>query len=235
MLKRKFAVLIATSLTVLKTNRLVMPALASTVALACGVAVSAQENVSKIGLAFEDSGLLNRARIVYVDFVGECPGGGGGETKAWFQSSNTPPGPGRRVLVWNVTTGQSMDPAPYTDREYDEGGQSEGITISQGSKHQNKALAVRPGENVFKYEILERKQPIETGTFTAVFELSTIQETRNARWKTQLFCMSDPGAPLKECQIPGQRDVGTCPGNYEPTLERNVRALQQQQPVIIYH
>ncbi len=55
--------------------------------------------------------------------------------EATFMSSSTPPAPGLRVIVHNITADMQGNPSPYTDREYDQGIRSEGFQVRFGTSH----------------------------------------------------------------------------------------------------
>jgi hypothetical protein len=87
--------------------------------------------------------------------------------KGWFVSEKTPPSPGLRVVVRNMSLKETSEPIPYSDREYDKGSRSEGFVAGLETEHQSRFLAVQPGVNQFTYEIKRGEQAIETGQFTA--------------------------------------------------------------------
>jgi hypothetical protein len=87
--------------------------------------------------------------------------------KGWFVSERTPPSPGLRVMVRNMSLKETSEPTPYTDREYDKGSRSEGFVAGLETEHQSRFLALQPGVNQFAYEIKRGEQVIESGQFTA--------------------------------------------------------------------
>jgi hypothetical protein len=87
--------------------------------------------------------------------------------KGWFVSEKTPPSPGLRVVVRNMSLSKTSEPIPYSDREYDKGSRSEGFVAGLETEHQSRFLALQPGVNQFTYEIKRGEQVIETGQFTA--------------------------------------------------------------------
>jgi hypothetical protein len=87
--------------------------------------------------------------------------------KSWFVSERTPPSPGLRVVVRNMSLKETSEPIPYTDREYDKSSRSEGFVAGLETEHQSRFFALQPGVNQFTYEIKRGDQVIETGQFTA--------------------------------------------------------------------
>jgi hypothetical protein len=87
--------------------------------------------------------------------------------KGWFVSERTPPSPGLRVVVRNMSLKETSEPIPYSDREYDKGSRSEGFVAGLETEHQSRFLALQPGVNQFAYEIKRGEQVIESGQFTA--------------------------------------------------------------------
>jgi hypothetical protein len=87
--------------------------------------------------------------------------------KGWFVSEKTPPSPGLRVVVRNMSLKETSEPIPYTDREYDKSSRSEGFVAGLETEHQSRFLALQPGVNQFAYEIKRGDQVIEAGQFTA--------------------------------------------------------------------
>lgn len=105
--------------------------------------------------------------------------------------SNTPPAPGLRVAIRNVTPGIDQNPSPHTDREYDKPPTSEGFKVSLGTIHRGRFLAVQPGENHFSYEIKRGNTIIESGTFTARIDHQT---------QSRQGYQSIAGKSARECQ-----------------------------------
>jgi hypothetical protein len=87
--------------------------------------------------------------------------------KGWFISEKTPPSPGLRVVVRNMSLKETSKPIPYSDREYDKGSRSEGFVAGLETEHQSRFFALQPGVNQFTYEIKRGDQVMETGQFTA--------------------------------------------------------------------
>jgi hypothetical protein len=111
---------------------------------------------------------------------------------ATFISSNTPPAPGLRVAIRNVTPGIDQNPSPHTDREYDKPPTSEGFKVSLGTIHSGRFLAVQPGENHFSYEIKRGNTIIESGTFSARIDHQTQSRQRY---------QSIDGKSARECEL----------------------------------
>jgi hypothetical protein len=87
--------------------------------------------------------------------------------KGWFVSEKTPPSPGLRVVVRNMSLKATSEPIPYSDREYDKGSRSEGFVAGLETEHQSRFFALQPGVNHFTYEIKRGEQVIESGQFSA--------------------------------------------------------------------
>jgi hypothetical protein len=83
--------------------------------------------------------------------------------KAFFRSTTMPPADGLRAVIRNtsITGGKT----PYSNREYDNGSQSEKFFVSPSTVHQSKYLAIQPGENRMTYEIRRGKTVVESGAF----------------------------------------------------------------------
>lgn len=99
--------------------------------------------------------------------------------RAAFISPTTPPAPGLRVTIRNVTAGLDRNPSPYTDRGYDKAPMSQGFKVSFDITHKGSYLAVQPGNNDFSYEIKRGNTIIESGTFTARIDRRNQSITRN--------------------------------------------------------
>ena len=88
-----------------------------------------------------------------------------GSLEAWFTSASTPPAPGLRVVIKNVTL-MTDEQIPYTDREYNQGSKSEHFFVRFGTRHNEQYLTVDSGKNDFIYEIKQGNVVVETGSFT---------------------------------------------------------------------
>ncbi len=116
---------------------------------------------------------------------------GRAEARSWFTSAKTPPAPGLRVIVRNASATQSIDPMPYTNREYDQGRRSESFVVSLGEAHNSKFLAVKLGENQLTYQIKRGDQIVESGEFVANIGIefqNMAQTTTIPRRKEHLRC-----------------------------------------------
>jgi hypothetical protein len=109
----------------------------------------------------------NRVEFRRVEYVGQCPGIDitSGTLRGEFISEETPPAPGRRVRIQNVTRGMSGDPYPFTDREYSRGNASEAFEFGIDDRHRGQTFSVLAGENELEYEIYQDNRVIEEGTF----------------------------------------------------------------------
>lgn len=185
----------------------------------------AQSSNSQTGFIFEAIRELNEVRLTTIQYMGECPGESSPEVKAWFTSATTPPGEKRRVVIRNVTPGIDPDKQPYTDREYQEGTVSEATLIEFGTKHSSRRFHVIPGENEFQYEIKERENVIESGSFESILESDVKTETRNSSLKTEQVCASS-SVSLSVCADVRTSRKWVCPGG--STIREE---LQPQGPV----
>jgi hypothetical protein len=191
---------------------LISIALVPSIFLSKSFAQSLTESQEKrIGLIFEGVRSFNGVRLTSVNYTGECSGRDDPTIQTWFTSTTTPPAPGRRVIVRNVTTGIRPDKQPYTDREYDEGTVSEGFTVEFGTEHSGQRFRVLDGPNELEYEIKEKKNVIESGTFTANFEKDVQTRERNAESNTQKVCANSYVA-LNVCADIRNVTRWTCPG-----------------------
>ncbi len=99
-----------------------------------------------------------------------------------FISDSTPPAPGQRVTLFNITPGFSSE--PFTQRDYSDANGSELITLSPGTEHETRRFSVLPGssttpkQNDFRYEIHDsRGNLLESGEFSVAIALSSIPVT----------------------------------------------------------
>jgi hypothetical protein len=123
--------------------------------------------------------------------------------------------------VRNVTTGIRPDNQPYTDREYHDGTVSEGFVVEFGTEHSGRRFRVLEGSNELEYEIREKDNVIESGTFTANFQNNVESRERNAESNTTKVCANSSVA-LNSCADIREVTRWTCPGG---------RVIaQQQQP-----
>ncbi|HAX80887.1 MAG TPA: hypothetical protein DCY88_34890 [Cyanobacteria bacterium UBA11372] len=143
---------------------------------------------------------VNQIRINRIEYIGDCPGEATYTPKAYFISSSTPPAPGRRVVIRNVSPGIDNDPYPYTDRGYDKGQYSQGFDVSLNTTHQTRDFALKEGVNQFNYEIKEKNTTIESGSFTVeVFRQNSSAISRSQICETVRRCDNYFEIP----QIPG--------------------------------
>jgi hypothetical protein len=171
----------------------------------------AQVRSGETGLSFEGQATTNQARLQAIEYTGECPGREepSGLT-AWFISGSTPPGPQRRVVITNVTTGLDPNHLPYTDRAYDGRSASESISIEFGTRHSNRVFRVQPGRNTFEYQIREGNRDIEDGTFIATFDLETRSQVRNSCRETREVCAVS-SVSLDRCADIRTQEQWKCP------------------------
>lgn len=153
---------------------------------------------------------LNQALITEIEYEGECPGQERPSLEAKFTSSQTPPAPGRRVIVRNVTRGLASDPYPYTNREYDQGRSSESTRMLFGTRHDGKQFTVLEGENNFEYEIRQGDRIIDSGKFTAVIDKQVDARRRDAIASTESICMNS-AVSLNLCADIRTRTQHKCP------------------------
>lgn len=156
---------------------------------------------------------LNYIPITEIKYDGECPGKEDNPSQdVWFYSSQTTPAPGRRVVVRNVTRGLASDPYPYTDREYEEGRQSERARMTFGTEHRGQYFVALDGENQFEYEIKQNDLVIESGSFTAVVDRIPDVRRRDARVETQSVC-ANSAVSLYLCADIRTLSEYICPNN----------------------
>lgn len=99
-----------------------------------------------------------------------------------FISDSTPPAPGQRVTLYNITPGFSSE--PFTQRDYSNANGSELITFGPGTEHETRRFVVLPGsstapkQNDFRYDIHDaRGNLLESGEFSVAIALSSIPVT----------------------------------------------------------
>lgn len=166
---------------------------------------------SEVGFEFEGSRELNLTTVVAKEYVGDCPGSQRGNVKAHFTSTATPPNRGLRVIITNVTRGIGGSRLPYSDRKYDKGRFSEGITVVPATRHNRSYLAVLPGKNKFEYQIKRGNTVIESGSFTAEIDVEEQILEREATRSFERYCTT--GDPLDKCKerAIAVREVKHCP------------------------
>lgn len=165
-----------------------------------------------VGLVVDGQSQLNAASITNIEYRGECPGRKAGTVPARFMSTATPPAPGRRVVVRNVSLGVRDDPFPFTDRDYSQGRSSEATLLSYGTKQELRTFSVIPGVNNFEYEIKQGDRVIDKGNFQATIQFQQEVERRWADCNREQYCTD--GKPLDKC---AERNLRyrikcTCPG-----------------------
>lgn len=194
------------------TACLALPLLSSAIVL--DAAQAQPRAAEQPGIEFEGFQELNRAEVVSTEYTGECPGDDAGLVKARFASPTTPPAPGLRVVVRNVTRGMGGDREPYTDREYNKGRLSEGFIVVPATRHNGKYLAVLEGENDFEYAIRQGDRIVESGNFTATIDRNTRTVRRRAKVFYEDYCVKK-NTSVSDCR---ERDLRTrvvrrCPGD----------------------
>ncbi|WP_171976957.1 hypothetical protein [Brasilonema sennae] len=191
------------------------------------VAPVALSQEPQVGLEFKGFG-LNVAQITITEFFGECPGEDIGEVKAHFISSVNPPSAGHRVVIRNVTEGMKSTPIPYTNREYDDGRRSQGITLIPGTEHKRRTFRFIPNKtNTFEFEILQDKQVINKGSFESVISTTNKKVERKMTWRSEEFCVDTDKTYMKDCKTPGIREKGSCPDS-STYKYRNIRHLESK-------
>ncbi|EGJ35139.1 MULTISPECIES: hypothetical protein [Moorena] len=200
---------------------------------------SETQSSPEIGWEFLGSRELNQTEITEIEYEGECPGNKSFYREARFTSSETPPAPGRRVVVRTVTRGVASDPYPYTDREYDQGRSSEATRMAFGTRHSSRKLHVLDGDNEFEYEIKEGDSIIDSGVFTAVIEKLADVRRRDAESSTESVCMNSE-VPNYLCADIRTRTEYTCPGSsrvirtvFEPNNTKITTLISNQTPLSV--
>jgi hypothetical protein len=165
-----------------------------------------------VGFVIEGQSDLNLAVITDIEYRGECPGRKAGTVPARFISFTTPPAPGRRVVVRNVSLGVRDNPYPFTDRDYSQGRSSEATLMSYGTKQELRTFSVIPGVNNFEYQIRQGDRVIDQGTFQSTIEFQKDVERRWADCNREQYCTN--GKPLDKCEDRNlkYREKCTCPG-----------------------
>ena len=174
------------------------------------------DNNGNVGFEIIGSAEVNNFVIPEIVYTGECPGRELESQEAMFFSNTTTTAPERRVVITNVTRGLKRDPLPYADREYEEGQVSEETKVTIGSEHDKRNFVLLPGENQFKYEIIqpEEDEDFETVLETGSFKANVIKEERlierNRKAVEETYCPDDK----KQCETEEQRvrTVYKCPG-----------------------
>jgi hypothetical protein len=163
------------------------------------------------GWRFNQQSTPNQITLNGVQYTGECAAGPFyPDLSASFISQTTPPAPYTRVTIKNVTPGMATDPAPYTNREYDERRPtSETAKMDFSSSHQKRRFAVLKGKNTFEYRIKQRDRVLETGTFNAEIATSLRQEERTATWINDKVCANSAVA-LEVCADIRNRHARRC-------------------------
>ncbi len=186
--------------------------------LGCGLATTigithspAQSTpIAAVGWEFAGQPNLNLTALLQFNYIGDCAGTETPYQEARFTSSKTPPAPGRRVVIRNVSRGLASDPSPYTDREYTEGRSSEATRVLFGTKHSSKYLNVLVGQNEFVYEIKEQGRVLESGTFSATIAKQETTQPRNAVTKVESVCKNS-SVSLDVCADVRTRTQQVCP------------------------
>lgn len=165
-----------------------------------------------VGFIVDGQSELNAASITDIEYRGECPGQQAGTAAARFMSTTTPPAPGRRVVVRNVSLGVRDNPFPFTDRDYSQGRSSEATLMSYGTKQELKTFSVIPGVNNFEYEIRQSDRVIDKGNFQATIQFQKDVERRWADCNREQYCTN--GKSLDKCEDRNlrYRTKCTCPG-----------------------
>lgn len=170
------------------------------------------ETAPELGWEFLGQRELNHFALKETEYYGECPGYKRRHIKASFTSSETPPADRRRVVVRNITRGVDDDPFPYTDREYYEGRSSEATKMRFGDEHSGRYFHVLPGENMFEYEIKQRRRGpvIDSGTFTATIDRDLTRIERNATFGKDRVC-ANTSVSVDVCADVRDREKWECP------------------------
>jgi hypothetical protein len=165
-----------------------------------------------VGFIVDGQSELNVVSITDIEYRGECPGRAAGTAAARFMSLATPPAPGQRVVVRNVSLGVRDNPFPFTDRDYSQGRSSEATLMAYGTQHELKSFSVIPGVNSFEYEIKQSDRVIGKGTFQSTIQFQKQVERRWADCDREQYCTN--GKPLDKCEDRNlkYRTKCTCPG-----------------------
>ncbi|WP_333411067.1 hypothetical protein [Microcoleus sp. T2B6] len=143
--------------------------------------------------------------------------------RAAFISQTTPPAPGLRVTIRNVTPGLDRNPSPYTDRGYDKAPMSQGFKVSFDITHKGSYLAVQPGNNDFSYEIKRGNTIIESGTFTARIDRRNQSITRNENFSWNMgFGLNDDKKRCQQQPASQQNGFPMPPLDWPPNIPRDL-------------
>lgn len=108
--------------------------------------------------------------------------------RSGFRSDTTPPAPGRRVRVWNLTDGFRSE-APFTERDYASEVGAEPFILVPDAQHRTRWFSVIPGsedtpkQNDFRYEIVDAQgEVLESGEFSVEISLNPAPLTTTFRY-----------------------------------------------------
>lgn len=173
--------------------------------LFAALALPGSVNAAELRVRTQTGYQTNQVEFRRVEYVGQCPGTSisSGPLRGEFVSDTTPPAPGRRVIIRNVTEGMKRDPSPFTDRDYSKGQYSQSFDFGIDDRHRTRTFSVFEGENEFEYEIREKDKVIEQGSFTADVLIQDVGVfPRDAICSNELKCRNE----LVDC---GTNDDGS--------------------------
>lgn len=150
----------------------------------------------------------NTMFLIGTEYVGQCPGKSEIESSARFFSRINKPAARSRVFVRNITFGFAGSVKPYTNREYFSGDLSEGFLVKFGDAHNDRYLAVKPGENKFDYIIKQNDIFVSSGEFSVTIDekISTVKRDAVLAYETTCLehkdkkCVREITLPQYRCQ-----------------------------------
>jgi hypothetical protein len=156
------------------------------------------------------------ARVI--DYYGDCPGQGIERITGVSFLAPEAPGPYRRIVISNQTTGG------FTDREYDERRPSaEAFVMASGQGQHGSFLSLAPGPNSFTYVVRDRVQNQVLGEGTAALVVNQERVSRQRSFSTintDQYCLSTRSRDLSNCPngLTTVERVGVCPDGSRRTL-----------------
>ena len=160
---------------------------------------------SDAGLHIEFSEIKDTFHRTLTKYTGECPGeywsGIAQNGDLRFIDYSTEPDRKLKVTLINLATGDKIT------RDYKK--------EKKGSNDFNLTqLGNSDGEHNIEYQIYNKstKETVATGNFTYTVTSSEEVKPRDAEWKLELYCPSDPNKKLKDCNTIASRKIKYCGG-----------------------
>jgi len=175
-------------------------------------------DIQDTGQFLRDGQVINQVIARVIEYIGDCPGQGIERISGVSFLASVPPGPYRRIVVNNRSTGG------YTDREYDERRPvSEAFVMASGQGQHGSFLSLAPGLNSFSYVVSDRvqNQELAQGTATLMVHRERISRQRSfSTINTDQYCLSTRSRDLSNCPngLTTVERVGVCPNGSRRTL-----------------